>query len=95
MNTSERLEQRIVDVMQGGAQLILHCTSVEDCAVVTSAVLERNGQGIRIDVDRAERIRLRPDIRPAYPGFFSDFGPRWREVYEHVDTPVERWVVEQ
>lgn len=43
----------------------------------------------------AECIRKHPDIRSAYAGYRGDFDRSWREVYEHNDMPVPRWIREQ
>lgn len=43
----------------------------------------------------ARRIIRRKDVREAYAGYRSDYATSWREVFEHVNQPVPRWVSEQ
>lgn len=48
-----------------------------------------------VETSMADRLRKHPDIHRAYAGYRGDFDRKWREIYEHKNQPVPRWIREQ
>lgn len=70
--------------------------------MVISERVERKGWRPDSEIGRyaticpiADAILLRPDVRRGYPGYISDYGPDYRELYEHISKPAPRWVSDQ
>lgn len=111
MITSPATELRILSLMEKGAKLYLHYSCHGDgYSTLYMVTLDYNDKSLRISdpveyppmtedpinlrSELAERIKARPDIRQGYT-YNSEYGKRWREVYEHKSTPTPRWVTEQ
>lgn len=73
-----------------------------DQEMVISERAERKGWHPDSEIGRyytvcpvADAIVKRPEVQRGYPGYISDYGHDYRELYEHIDKPAPRWVTEQ
>lgn len=88
--------ERVLHLVAKGATLwIYFCSDFDGYIYTTGAGLRNNEREIAIDIDLALELRSSVHIREGYAGYRSDFGRKWSQMYEHINTPVPRWVTEQ
>jgi hypothetical protein len=98
MLNSINTDKAIIELMKKGAKVCFVIRSEgydEFPPYVQGCTLLYNGQELRLEKATADRIRKRPDVRQGYAGYRHDYANSWREIYEHKDAPVPRWITEQ
>lgn len=97
MITTSQTKRRILTAMEHGAKLVAHySTDYEGGSYLDGYTLEKNGRSLKLgDLSGiAKEIIKSNDIREGYI-FNSEYGREYRQMYEHANIPVPRWVSEQ
>ncbi len=87
---------RLIKAIEKGAELrIDYSSDFEGCVYLRGARLVHDYSEIKLDKGLAVRLSKHADIREGYPGYRSDYGNRWSDMFEHKSKPVARWITEQ